>query len=110
MMKIDRFTFLFLLDGIVALFALLFGTSMNVRMAAAIAAVTIVLILISIYTIYDHRLSLSSVLLLYTIATQFGLVMCRSKNGDFLRSRNVRRSTMMPLINSTWVIWPTRIC
>lgn len=74
MMKIDRFTFLFLLDGIVALFALLFGTSMNVRMAAAIAAVTIVLILISIYTIYDHRLSLSSVLLLYTIATQFGLV------------------------------------
>lgn len=73
-MKIDKCTFIVLIDLIVAIFAVAFSNMINLQVAVWIVIVTIVITIYSIVTIYNHHLSFSSVLLLYTIATQFGLV------------------------------------
>ena len=73
-MKIDRFSFIVLIDLIAAVTAVAFHSMIDLQTAVWIAIATIAITIYSIFTIYDHRLSFSSVLQLYTIATQFGLV------------------------------------
>lgn len=73
-MKIDRFSFIVLIDLIAAVTAVAFRSMIDLQTAVWVAIATIAITIYSIFTIYDHRLSFSSVLQLYTIATQFGLV------------------------------------
>ena len=73
-MKIDRFSFIVLIDLIAAVTAVAFHSMMDLQTAVWVAIATIAITIYSIFTIYDQRLSFSSVLQLYTIATQFGLV------------------------------------
>lgn len=74
-MRVQRYSVLVAADFIAALVAVIFYQSVNITVAMVMSIVTLAIVVYSIITIYDRRLSLSSALLLYIVATQFGLAL-----------------------------------
>jgi len=72
----------FLVDFFVCLFLFLMEYS-NLSVLMYITTFTTAMSLYNIFTIYNFRLSLSSVILLYTIVTQFGLIIPYYYIGSF---------------------------
>lgn len=72
-MRVDKTTFLLIIDFIFIVLAYAFGTDMSIISTAVVTLITLCLEIKSIININDHGLTLTSSLLLYMWVTQFGL-------------------------------------
>lgn len=73
MTKVNRTTLLLVIDLICVIFAFVFFDDVSMAAITVITSITVCLEIVSIININNHRLTLTSSLLLYTMATQFGL-------------------------------------
>lgn len=73
MTKVNKTTLLLVIDLICVIIAFVFFDGVSMNTIAIITSITVCLEIVSIININNCRLTLTSSLLLYTIATQFGL-------------------------------------